>query len=185
MAKEAGKDKEKAPAAAPAGTAAPAAKKGSPLKVGIVLLGVLLLEGGTVFVTMLMSGGPHKAEAKHMVAPEDAEGNKLVELLVSKDQFSNQRSGRVMLYDTEIFITVRKKDGDKLKKQVEAMQAQLSTDIATVFRRAEPAQFLEPTLATLTRQVKAVLDERLGKDAEGQPLAQETLIRRCIGFQAG
>jgi len=182
MAKEPTKTEAAKPeAAAPAG----AAGKKSSLKVLLMVAVVLVLEGGTVGVTIMLSGSPAKVEGHGPTPDLAAEENKLVEDLVVKDRFANQRTGRTYLYDTEIFITVRAKDNPKVKEKVESMQAQLSTEIATIFRRAEPAHLLEPTLATLTRQVKAALDERLGKDAEGKPVVQEVLIRKCIQIPVG
>jgi hypothetical protein len=177
--KNAAKPQEAAAAAAPV-----AAKKSSPLKVGLLLLVVLVLEGATVFVTMLVAGGPGKASAENVAAPSKPPEDPPVELVVVKEQFANQRSGRVMIYDTEVYIVVHKKDSEKIKRQIDTMQAQLASDIATIFRRAEPAYFLEPTLATLTRQIKASLDERMGRDSDNNPVIQDTFIKKCIGFQA-
>ncbi|NJL30720.1 MAG: hypothetical protein HC898_03305, partial [Phycisphaerales bacterium] len=84
------------------------------------------------------------------------------------------------LYDTEIWITVRQRDATKVKDQIKDMQATLATDIGVIFRRADPAQLTEPTLATLTRQVKATVDDRIGRDAEGKPIVQEALVKKCI-----
>jgi flagellar basal body-associated protein FliL len=185
--------KESAPAAAakPAAKAEPtpgapaAAPKRSPIKVLLMVVMVLVLEGATIGLTIMFSGGPAKVEG-HGIKPDvAAEDATLVELQVAKEKFANQRTGRTYLYDTEIYITVHAKDGDKIKDKVAAMQAQLATEIATIFRRAEPAHLLEPTLATLTRQIKAALDERVGKDAEGKPLVQEALIRKCIQLPVG
>jgi flagellar basal body-associated protein FliL len=182
MAKEPAKSEAAKPVAA-AAAGAPAKK--SSLKVLVMVAMVLVLEGGTVGVTIMLSGAPAKVEGHGPTPDLAAEESKLVEVLVVKDRFANQRTGRTYLYDTEIFITVRAKDNPKVKEKVESMQAQLSTEIATIFRRAEPAHLLEPTLATLTRQVKAALDERLGKDAEGKPAVQEVLIRKCIQIPVG
>lgn len=194
MAKEPAKEAAAAkPAeAGKADGAAPAKSGGSPVKIAILLLVVMLVEGIALVVVIKMFSSEPKAAHAKAVEPSEHGGEadkgaqdevKFSELLVAKDQFPNQRTGRTYLYDTEIYITVRKKEADKLKKQVEAMQATLATDIAVVFRRAEPAQLLEPTLATLTRQLKAALDERLGKDAEGQPVVHEVLIRKCTQFR--
>jgi len=63
------------------------------------------------------------------------------------------------------------------------MAAQVASDIATIFRRAEPAHLGEPTLATVTRQIMASLDERIGRDAEGKSLVQEVLMKKCIQYR--
>jgi flagellar basal body-associated protein FliL len=182
-AKSPAKPQESAAASAAAAAAAPAKKSGSMKMVVLVLL-VLVLEGATVFVTMLMAGGPGKAGAESLAAPKAPVEDPLVELVVAKEQFANQRSGRVMIYDTEVYITVHKKDSDRIKHDIDTMQAQLASDLATIFRRADPSYFLEPTLATLTRQIKACLDERLGHDSENNPVIHDAFMKKCIGFQA-
>lgn len=187
MAKEPSKPQaaSAAPATAP-GADAPAAApaKQNTLKIALVLATVLLLEAGTVTLTIMLSGGPAKVQGQSLEASSEADLDAPSEVLVVREQFANQRTGKTMLYDTEIYIVVRKRDNDKMKKQIESMQAQLTTDIATIIRRSEPAYLLEPTLATLTRQIKAGMDDRLGTDAEGQPVVKEVLIRKWIGVPA-
>jgi hypothetical protein len=178
-AKNVAKPQEAASAAVPA-----AAKKSSTLKVALLVLLVFVLEGATVFVTMVVAGGPGKAGAESLAVPKEPVDDPLIELAVVKEQFANQRSGRVMIYDTEVYITVHKKDSDRIKHQIDTMQAQLASDLATIFRRAEPTYFLEPTLATLTRQIKASLDERMGHDSDNNPVIHDAFIKKCIGFQA-
>ena len=156
----------------------------SKLRVVLLVAVVLLLEGGTIAVTILLSRSPQSAAAKGLEADLLTEQNRLVEVLVVRDNFVNQRQGHTFLYDTEIFITVRKKDSEQTRARLDAMQAQLTTEIGTVFRRAEPAVLQEFELATLTRQIKAVLDDRMGMDAEGKPLVQDVFIRKCIGIRA-
>jgi flagellar basal body-associated protein FliL len=184
MANEPAKAKSTAKPQEAAAAAAPAAKKTSPVKVGVLLLLVLVLEGATVFVTMLVAGGPGKVKAENVTAASKPAEEPPVELAVVKEQFANQRSGRVMIYDTEVYIIVPKKDSERIKRQIDTMQAQLASDIATIFRRAEPAYFLEPTLATLTRQIKAGLEERMGQGGDSGPVIQDAFIKKCIGFQA-
>jgi flagellar basal body-associated protein FliL len=171
-------------AASPSAPGPAAAKKSSILKVVLLVLAVFVLEGATVIVTMVMAGGPGKAGAESLVVPKEPVDDPLIELVVVKEQFANQRSGRVMIYDTEVYITVHKKDSDRIKRQIDTMQAQLASDLATIFRRAEPVYFLEPTLATLTRQIKACLDERMGHDSDNNPVIHDAFIKKCIGFQA-
>jgi len=60
----------------------------------------------------------------------------------------------------------------------------VSTDIAEVFRKAEPSHLLEPELATLRRQIKAALTDRLGYDADNEPLVMEVVIPRCKQYRA-
>src|SRR5262249_20092968 len=115
-----------------------------------------------------LRGVPDRGPAAHLDAAQPgavnraaAEIRKTIELLVVADKFQNTRVGHTYLYDAEIYIDVRKKYEEKTKQEIEANKAQIRQDLRTIFGRAEPTQLLEPTLATLTRQIHAVLDERL------------------------
>lgn len=174
---------EKTETAAPA-SAAPAKQGGGAMKTILVLAIVLGLEGATVGLTMWLSGGPKEVSAVGLDADAMAEQDKLVEVLVAKDRFPNVRTGRNFLYDTEIYVTLKNKNQAKVTAELEQMQAQMKTDLATLVRKAEPEWFQEATLATLRRQVKTILDERFGEDADGEPIIKEVLITKCIPFRA-
>ncbi len=176
-------EKAKADEAAP-GDGQPAPKKKKLPKAVLLLGAILLLEGVTVAVTFSMAGGPSAAHAdRHGATAAADESNKDMEELVLEDKFPNSRRGDVYLYDTQIFAVVRKKHHDKVKEQVKGMTAQIRSDVATVFRRADPSFMHEDELQTLTRQIKAVLDERFGRDAEGQPIIQRVVITKCTEFR--
>lgn len=156
------------------------------IKAFVVVVVILLLEGGTVFVTMTLSGGPREVQGQGLTADLEAEQNKLVEVPVVREKFNNQLTGKTILYDTEVYVTVRHRDLKTFKQQLESMEAQVAVDIATVIRRAEPGHFMEPTLATLSRQIKMVLDERFGQTTgeDEEPMVCDVLIRKCIPFSA-
>src|SRR5690606_10801136 len=151
---------------------APVEKKKLPLKPLLILLAVVLIEGAAISTAFLLSGKPAAVSAE--VGAEKDEALKLeepIEELVVSDRFQNTRTGRTYLYDTEVYIIVRRRHQEQVKKLLEARRAQIRQDIRTIISRAEPAQLNEPTLATLTRQIRAVLDDRIGRDAQdGKPL---------------
>jgi len=161
------------------------AKKKLPLKTIAVLLAVLLIEAGAISAVFLLAGGP--ANVKGDAAEEDKEAmaNRPVEQLVVQDKFQNTKTGRTYLYETEVYIVVRQKHQKKVEAELESKRAQITTDISTIFRRAGPVHLLEPTLATITRQIKAALDERLDPEEEtGESRVMEVLIRKCIQYKA-
>lgn len=159
-------------------------KKKFPVRTVVILLAVLLLEGAAISAAFLLSGGPADVKADPAAIDAAAMAEQPVEVLVIAEKFQNTRTGRPYLYDTEIYIVVKQKYQVDIEAQIEAMQAQLTTDVATIFRRAEPSHLLEPELSTLTRQIQAVLNERLGHDEDGKPKVQEVLIRKCMQFRA-
>ncbi len=159
-------------------------KKKFPIKTLIIMLVVLIIEGAAISAAFLLSGGPEEVKADGAAEDEAAMMEQPVEVLVVSDKFQNTRSGRSFLYDTEVYIVIRGKHQDYIDRAIENMRAQISTEIATIFRRAEPSHLLEPELSTLTRQIRAALDKRFGHDDEGEPYVQEVLIRKCTQYRA-
>lgn len=164
--------------------AAAPAKKKLPIKTLIVLLAALIIEGVAISAVFIFAKGPEPIRADANLAEGLADEEKQVEVLVISEKFQNTRTGRSYLYDTEIYVIIRKKYADKIDADIQGMQAQLSTEIATIFRRAEPSYLMEPELATLTRQVGAVLTKKLKVDDEGEPYVMGTLIKKCIRIRA-
>lgn len=178
---EKAKEKEAAgekPAAAADG------KKKLPIKTVGILAAVLALEAGAISAAFMLAGGPAEVKAEGAAADDHALLEQPVEILVIADRFQNTRTGRAYMYDTEIFVVTKKKHEEQVGDRLEHMKAQITTDIATIFRRAEPSHLLEPELSTLTRQVRAAIDGRLGHDEDGQPYADEVLIKKCMQFRA-
>ncbi len=169
--------------------AAPAAEEGAkktlPIKTLIVLLVALLIEGAAISAVFMIAKGPEPIRADAGLAEDLADEERQVEVLVIEEKFQNTRTGRSYLYDTEVYVLISKKYVDDVEANILGMKAQLSTEIATIFRRAEPSYLMEPNLATLTRQVGAVVVEKLGTDSvTDEPYVQGTLIRKCIRIRA-
>lgn len=181
-------EKEKKPekgAAEPAAEAAPAAeKKKLPVKTIALVGAALVIEAVVICAAFMLSGKPAEVKADHAAVDVAAEADVPLEMMVIADKFQNTRSGRTYLYDTEIYMVVKKKNEDRVEERMKANAAQVSAEIATIFRRAEPAHLLEPTLGTLTRQIKAVLDEKIGKDAEGASMVESVLIKKYAQFRS-
>jgi flagellar basal body-associated protein FliL len=160
-------------------------KKGMPLKTILVVVAALLLEAGAIAGAFLLTGGPSQVNADPAAQDAAAFAEQPVEELVIEDKFQNTRTGRTYLYDTQIYIVIKRRNQDQTRAILKEKTAQISADITTIFRRAEPAHLLEPSLATLTRQIKASLDNRIGRDAEtGESIVQEVLITKCTQFRA-
>jgi flagellar basal body-associated protein FliL len=176
--KPAKKDETPAPAEQPAPK-----KGGMSLKTIMIMAVVLVIEGVAISAAFMLSGKPAEVHADPAAHSEAAEMDKPVEILVVEDKFQNTRSGKTYLYDTQIYIVVKAKDEEGINAKLEVMSAQIAADIGTIFRRAEPAQLLEPTLATLTRQIKAVMDDRLGLDQDHKSRIQEVLLKKYTQYR--
>jgi hypothetical protein len=105
--------------------------------------------------------------------PED---EKLVELLVLDDRLVNDRTGISYLYQTEIYVKVRKKDEEWVKDEIERSKNSLRAQLGGIWRTAEPTHFQEPLFETLTRRVETVMRERFDhKSTDSKPV-----IDRCV-----
>lgn len=157
-------------------------KKGLPLKTGLILALVLVVEvigaGGLWWAL----GGPPSAKADNAAKDSAAKAEQPVELQLLKDRFQNTRTGRPYLYETDLYVVVAQKNVPYVKKRIKDIKALLTTDVATIFRRADPSYFHEPTLSTLTRQIQADLDKRFGHDVDGKPYIQNVLIQQLTEY---
>jgi len=161
-----------------------APKKKLPLKTLAIFASVMLLEGGVIATVFMLSGQPAQVKGESAADLVAQQGEKPVELMVIEDRFQNTKTGRTYLYQTEVYVVVKQKHKDVLSKRIEAMQAQIKDEIGLIIRRAEPAHLLEPTLATLKRQVNAKLDELLGPDEAGNSRLEKVLIPKVTQYRA-
>lgn len=123
--------------------------------------------------------GAKKDEGKggHEAGPTD-----IVEVLVAKDRFPNNHTGRTWLWDAEIHVQVRGKHSDRINGALTSRAAEIKTGLARIWRIAQHNHFNEPGLETLTRQVTDFLDSILGTTADGKSFIERVLIPRCVGY---
>lgn len=161
-------------------------KKGKlPLKAILIVAGILLVEGIGISTAFMLASKPSPVSADPAALDAEALANQEVEELVVSDKFPNSKMGRTYLYDTEVYILLRRKHRDRVMNDLQNMNVRVSSEIGTIFRSIDPLLLEEPTLATLRRQIKAKLDELFGKDEQsGLPLVEDVLIRKCTRFRA-
>jgi flagellar basal body-associated protein FliL len=155
----------------------------SPLMTLLVLAGVLFMQVGTVGAAYWLWGGPSQVKADGAAKDQAAEAEQPVEIQVIDAKFQNTRTGRSYLYDTEVYIVAKQKHKSFVNKRLKARKAQISTEIATIIRRAEPSYFDEPELSTLTRQFRAALNRVLGQTEQGQSYIDTVLIKKMTEFR--
>ncbi len=149
----------------------------------LILMAVLTLEAAVIVGLFLLMGGPTEVRADLAGEDEVARAEQPVEVPVISDRFQNTRTGRSYLFEADIYVIVQQRHREHVLEQLQQMNAQITSDIATIFRRAEPAHLSESELATLTRQIQAALDERLGYDEDGEPYVRDALIGRLTRFR--
>jgi flagellar basal body-associated protein FliL len=162
----------------PAKPAEPAPEGEAPKKGGkktiLVAAVVLLLEGATVAVTMVMAGGPRRAVADVPTpAPKEAV-EKDAEVKIIEAKLPNSREGHLYLYDLQIVAKVGEKNKEKVTELFSERDAQIRDHIRTVIAGFDPKSLTEPGLETLRRQVSYQLEQDVGKD-----LVKEVLIPKC------
>jgi flagellar basal body-associated protein FliL len=135
------------------GGEAPAKKSGG-MKLIIIVALLLGVEGGLLYF-FFARGAPKQVEAAEPVVVANPEDEKLVELLVLDDRLVNDRTGISYLYETEIYVKVRKKDESWVKDEIERSKNEIRAKVGGIWRTAEPTHFQEPLFETLTRRVEA------------------------------
>lgn len=156
-----------------------------PMKAIIIVASILLLEGIGISTAFMIAGKPSDVQADPAALDAEAMANQQVEELVVSDKFPNSKMGRTYLYDTEVYILLRRKHRDQVMNDLQNMNVRVSSEISTIFRSIDPLLLEEATLATLRRQIKAKMDEMFGKDEQsGKPLVEDVLIRKCTRFRA-
>jgi len=159
-------------------------KKKLPIKTLIIFAAVVVIEAAVIVGVFMAAGKPADVVAEGAAPDDAAMAEELVEELVVADKFPNTKRGRTFIYDAEIYIVVRRKYQMEVQMKLETMAAQISGDVRTIISRAEPNHLLEPTLATIKRQVKVALDERLGQDENGQSWVEQVVITKFTQFRA-
>jgi len=159
-------------------------KKKLPIKTLIVLAVVVVVEAAAISAAFLIAGKPADVKAQGALPDAEADANRLVEVQVLEHKFQNTKTGRTYVYDTQLYVVVKQKHQEQVARYIEQMQAQIVSDVATIYRRAEPAHLLEPTLGTLKRMIKASLDEKIGRDDDGNPIIEQVLITKFSQFRA-
>jgi flagellar basal body-associated protein FliL len=162
-----------------------ASPKSARLKTMIIIAAVLLVEAAAVVGIMLVVGRPSDVRAEDpAIDLVLEEGDKIIEILVLDTRLPNSRSGLTYLYDTEIYVQVRKKHADRVIEHLEQFQNEIKSEIAAIWKTSEPDHFKEPKLENLKRKVYALLNERFGpsEDDDG-PIIQKVVIIMGTGLR--
>lgn len=157
-------------------------KKGLPIKTIIVVLALLVVEAAALIGVMQLAGKPKQTEGAvlHKTGTEPLE--RVVEILVLKDKFPNNHSGRSWIWDVEIQVQVMARHESHVADRLTGRAAEIRAGVASIWRSGQHNYFNEPGLETLTRQVTDLLNNVFGLDPQGRPYVVRVLISRCVGF---
>ncbi len=160
-------------------------RRKSPLKLVIVVGGILAVEAVVIIGAMMILGGPPTVEAAEipavMTAPEE---ERIVEILVIDAKLPNNKSGMTYLYDTEIYVQVKKRYSDQVAEELQQFRNEIKSEISAIWRTSEMRQFQEPRLGSLTRRIQTMLSDRFGVDRHrNEPIISKCVIVMGMGFR--
>jgi flagellar basal body-associated protein FliL len=89
------------------------------------------------------------------------------------------KSGRLFLYDIEVYAKTKREKAEALKKMLEGYKATIEDRLSRVVRAAEPQDLQEDGLETIRRQVK----HELGQIVGDEKMIDEILIPKCTPFK--
>ncbi|QOV91618.1 hypothetical protein [Humisphaera borealis] len=115
-------------------------------------------------------------------APGGSKDKKIVELQLIEMRAPNKVSGRTLIFDVSIFVSLKGDREEAVKTTIAARKALITDRIRTIIAQSDPEKLgggSEPGLETLRRQIKHQLDEILEKGT-----IDEVLVPRCIPFRA-
>ena len=143
------------------------------LMLGGILLGVMLLEGGGLFLGMKFLGaGPQQAPGgEGLLEDGSASPSEKPEVPIAKIKVPNRQSGKTYLYDVEVAATLIVPEG----KEVEAFTKEVTEKIqrhengirdrlSYLIRSAKPEHLDEPGLVMMRRLIRTELGRLLGED---------------------
>lgn len=155
------------------------------LKPAILIVAILVLEAVVIVGALRMFSGPSPAEASDPMSVAGVpEEEKITEVMIVSARLPNSRTGVTYLYDTEIYVQVKRKFAERVQEELEQFQNEIRAELTALWRTSEPHHFREPRLETLTRKVYALLSERFGNDSEtGEPIITKAVIVMGTGFR--
>lgn len=154
-------------------------------KTFIVIAVILVVEAVGIIGGMHFFGGPSEADARDpMQMAGVPDEDKITEIKIVNTRLPNSKTGVTYLYDTEIYVQVKRKYADRVNDQLEQFQNEIRAELTALWRTSEPESFREPRLESLTRKVYALLNDRFGNDPEtGEPIINKCVIVMGTGFR--
>jgi len=128
----------------------------------IIIAGVLILEGATIAIVKMLSGGPKPSEAAPPIeVTETAPSKEKAEIvLCSNMQVDNWVGGRSRTIVTlEVVLKTEKANQEALTAEITANATQIKDRIRVLVGSAQPDNIRDPQLQVIKREIKAALSE--------------------------
>jgi len=141
-------------------------KRTLPIKTLLIILGVVLLEGGTI-VAFKVFNKPAPAEGSNPI--EDTAETPLkdeAEISLAEDfSVDNHVGGRTkMVVTMDVSIKVKKTDEEKVKERVTANNDEILDCIRALIAASQPDHIKEPDKQVIKREIKLAVEKIIGKD---------------------
>jgi flagellar basal body-associated protein FliL len=172
-------EKQTAASVAPTAEERGAPRKRGGMRMLVAAVVVVLLEAGTVAVTVKMSAGPRPAIADPPVAATAEAVVKDTEVKLVEAKLYNSQSGKLWLYDMQVVAKVSEKNREKVTELFAEHESEIRDRIRTIIASSDPKSLAEPGLETIRRQIAYQLDQDIGKE-----LVKEVLIPKCTPIRA-
>jgi len=137
-------------------------KRKLPIKTLLVILGVLLLEGGTITIVMAIRGGPSPAAATTAIENTQESQTKTMGEVVLAENFNidNYLQGRSRIMVTlEVTAKVEKEKQELLAAQVLEHKTEIKDKIRSLVSSSDPEHLRDPSLQVIKREIKASMDK--------------------------
>ncbi len=180
----------------------PKKKKQTLLMLGALLFVMAAEGGGIYFAVKFLGNGPAEASAEGLAPTShggEAEGEgeggghgaaaghgaeaglavRDAELPVASFKAPNLKSGRLYLYQMEVYAKTKQEKSAALKSLLEANKATIEDRLNRVIRSAEPQDLQEDGLETVRRQIRHELNQIVGDDK----MIDEVLIPKCTPYK--
>ncbi len=137
-------------------------KKKIPIKTLLIVLGVLLLEGGTITIVMSIRGGPAPADATSVIEEtQESQSNDMGEVVLAESfSIDNYLQGRSrIMVALEVTAKVEKTKQELLAAQVLEHKTEIKDKIRSLVSSSDPENLRDPSLQVIKREIKASMEK--------------------------
>ena len=135
-----------------------------PIKMILIIAGVMLMEVGTIVTVKMMNKTDVAKATDEISQTEELQGKKLEEVALAEQTVDNYTVGKTkMVVSLEIVATVESEQKEELAKQVERHKNEIMNAVREVVASAEPSQIKDPKVEVIRRQLKAQIETIVGE----------------------
>jgi len=137
-----------------------------PIKTILIVLGVLLLEGVTISLFVVVKGEPAPAVATNPIEQtQQAPSETLAEVLLIEDaSVDNYVGGKTKIIVTlQVAAKVEVANKDKLDAKVKEHKNEIMNTVRVVVSSAKPTEIRDPKIQVIKRQMQVEIEKTIGE----------------------